>query len=66
MFFVYEEGITMKVAVGGAVNLAAAQKMAESRAKSKLIWAKAKEGYEAVLNCGTYHITYTIRQQEER
>lgn len=56
----------MKMAVGGAVNLAAAKKMAEVRAKSKLTWARSKEGYESILNCGTYHITYTIRQQEER
>lgn len=66
MFFVYEEGLSMKMAVGGAVNLAAAKKMAEVRAKSKLTWARSKEGYESILNCGTYHITYTIRQQEER
>lgn len=63
MFFVTEEGITMSMVVGGTSNLDSAKKLAESRAKSKLSWNQIGSIYQAVLNCGTYSITYKIEQE---
>lgn len=64
MYFVSEEGVTMTLVVGGTSRLESAKELAEKRAGVPLKWKQVGDKFEAVLNCGSYHITYKIRQGE--
>lgn len=64
MYFVSEEGVSMTFSVGGTSRLESAKKLAENRAGIKLLWKQVGDQYVAVLNCGSYYITYKIRQGE--
>lgn len=67
MYFVAETTNGRISVVGGTVNLPAAKKLAEKRAKQKLDWVELEDGrYRAVIMRGKLETVFTVRPKEER
>ncbi len=65
MFYVYVEKLGRPEVIGGTVNLAAAQRLAEKRAKRELWWDQQGTNYVAEVSQGKQVITYKIEQKEK-